>query len=359
MKYLSIVVILIVGMIEANSQQPIHYAPNQLLIRLKHHTSEGFAYHSDGKQNVRTTNAELNVLFEQLKVKKMETLHPYDVKPHEADTSTLFREFILYFENSVAMNDILNLVNSNKHIEIAQPNYLMVSHVLPNDPTYSSQWSLPKIGMPAAWDIMRGNTQINIAVLDVGFKLDHPDFANNKFHQTLRRDETEVFGIWPPHIPVSGEDYVDPDNDPTPYFSGSAEYSGTHGTHVAGIAGARTNNSTGIAGVAWENIIVPVRCGYIARDTSQNPDINVGLFEVGDWMRALDWVRVNNAARVVNMSFGGPGGPIGQSSTDAALNAGIVLVAASGNDNQSTVDGPACNPGGYRRGCDTFGRWEM
>lgn len=307
MKYFTSLIMLFVGMIDAYSQQSPLYAPGQLLVRLKDDVSRGLTYQSDGMNIVTTSNQSLNDLFTTLQVKRMEKLHPYDQEQNVTVLSSTYREFVIYFETTSSMEDILNIAKNHSTVELAEPNYLMTAHITPNDPQYGSQWSLPKIKMPAVWDIMRGNTQINIAVLDVGFKLDHQDFGNNKFHQTLRRDETDINWIQPPYVRLLGEDYQTPDNDPSPYFSGSGSASGTHGTHVAGIAGARTNNYVGIAGVAWENIIVPVRCGFMVRDTSQG--INVGLLQTADWIRALDWVRVNNAARVVNMSFGGPGDP--------------------------------------------------
>ncbi|MBC7252254.1 MAG: S8 family serine peptidase, partial [Anaerolineae bacterium] len=116
------------------------------------------------------------------------------------------------------------------YLPLVMRNY--VAPVYPNDPAYEGddQWGLNKIEGPKAWGITTGSSLVTIAVIDTGVDLDHPDLQDKI---------------------VPGWDFVN--NDATPDDDHS------HGTHVAGIAAATTNNALGIAGVAWNTRIMPVK----------------------------------------------------------------------------------------------------
>jgi len=125
----------------------------------------------------------------------------------------------------------------------------------PNDPDYGQQWALSKINAPAAWNVTTGTVTITIAIVDTGVDLRHPDLATK---------------LWtnPGEIPANGLDddgngkiddvhgwhffhvYHDDHFDPDENAVVQDDYG--HGTHVAGIAAAATNNGIGVAGVAWE-----------------------------------------------------------------------------------------------------------
>jgi len=110
-------------------------------------------------------------------------------------------------------------------------NLFIKVHANPNDPHYGSQWNLPKISMASAWDITTGSNTVIVAVIDVGGDHGHEDLIGNRWS-----------GI--------GYDFYDEDSDPYP--SDGAR----HGTAVAGILAALTNNSIGVAGVAggWSGV---------------------------------------------------------------------------------------------------------
>ena len=183
----------------------------------------------------------------------------------------------------------------------------------PNDPLYPQQGWLTLINAPAAWDSTTGDTSQVIAILDTGVDWNHPDLAPN---------------IWinPGEIPGNGLDddvngYVDDirgwdfiNNDGNPMDDNS------HGTHVAGIAAARGNNATGIAGVAWNAKIMPVKMLQ-----SSGTGTTAGL-------AAAIGYAASNGATVINMSLG----YYTESFTvKAALEnaySTAVLVAAAGND---------------------------
>ncbi len=189
-------------------------------------------------------------------------------------------------------------------VEYAHEDLYLHYFSVPTDPYYSLQWHYPAIHLPEAWQTVTGN--VKIAVLDSG-KLAHPDLAD-------RWGVGHDFGYETP-----GASDADPTSDGRWH----------HGLHVAGILGAKWD-TYGVAGVCKDCTLLPVK-------VSSTDDAPI-LSNVG---RAIDW-SVQNGARVINMSFG-TGAPhvascldypsIQQAITNA-INAGVVVVAAAGNDSR-------------------------
>jgi hypothetical protein len=170
----------------------------------------------------------------------------------------------------------------------------------PNDPFYSVQWALEQIEAPAAWGYSTGQGTL-IAIIDTGTDLDHPDLADK-----VRTDIDYDF--------INDDDTADDDH--------------SHGTHVSGSAAATTNNGTGIAGLGWEAMILPIK----VLDSQGDGDS-------ADLAQAIRYA-ADHGADVINMSLGGPVDcPLAvQEAADYAHARGVVLVAASGNHGGS--DGP-------------------
>jgi len=219
-------------------------------------------------------------------------------------------------------------LEANPAVEWAEPNYTFTLDAVPNDPNYPTQASyLNRLEMPAAWDFTTGRSDVVIAILDTGVAMSHPDLAA---------------GIWtnPLEIPDNGIDddgngFIDDVHGWN--FAGNnnavADDYG-HGTHVAGIAAARINNMTGIAGMAGGTTIMPVKVFY--------PPPNVlGTYE--DLIRAIIYA-TDNGARVINMSLGATSYSRGEeAAVDYAWNHGAVVVAAAGNTGRNTYHYPAAH----------------
>ncbi|WP_281890341.1 S8 family peptidase [Paenibacillus sp. YYML68] len=187
-------------------------------------------------------------------------------------------------------------------IEYAEPNYTFKSFAMPNDPYFSNyQYGPQRIQAPEAWDITAGAAEVRIAVIDTGVQLNHPDLAGKL---------------------TNGYDFVDGDSQP--------EDRNGHGTHVAGIAAAVTNNGGGIAGVAPLVSIIPVRV--------LGDDGNGSLSAVADGIVYA----ANQGAQVVNLSLGSPYSSLTlQNAVQYAWSRGSVIVAAAGNDGSSVPSYPA------------------
>ncbi|MCK4758976.1 MAG: peptidase S8 [Candidatus Aminicenantes bacterium] len=230
----------------------------------------------------------------------------------------------LQVPEDVSVEEMLYLLEQNPDVEYAEPNYFRrLAQVTPDDPFFSDQYALynsggvfgppssPQSGTARAdikaregWEETWGNDSVIIAILDTGADFNHPDLDGQLFS--------------------NGYDFINDDPDPIDDHG--------HGTIVAGIAAAETNNGEGMAGVAWNCKILPIKIVD-----------NTGWSDVSTEIDGINWA-ILNGADVINLSLGGPG--VSQSEQDAiraAYNNGIVVVAAAGNDGVATYY-PAAYP---------------
>ena len=173
----------------------------------------------------------------------------------------------------------------------------------PNDPGFASQWHLPKIQAPGAWDITTGSAAV-VAVVDSGVDPNHPDLAAKL---------------------VPGYNYLAGNTN-------TADVLG-HGTWVAGTLGAIGNNGNGVAGVTWQNPIMPLVV-LSGSNYAYYSDIASAITYAAD-----------HGVRIVNVSIGGTtSSSTLQSAIDYAWNKGTLVFAAAGNNSSSDPMYPAsCN----------------
>jgi subtilisin family serine protease len=176
--------------------------------------------------------------------------------------------------------------------------------LLPNDELFDTyQWNLRQIKAPEAWDLTTGSASTIIAILDTGISLTHPDLDSKL---------------------VPGYDFVNDDAVPDDDHG--------NGTHVAGIAAAETNNGIGIAGLAWQARLMPVKV----------LDANAR----GDAMRAAQGVTfaVDHGAKIVNLDLvGADRSPALQDAIDYAYTRGVLVIAPVGTDGSSDPSYPAAS----------------
>jgi thermitase len=211
----------------------------------------------------------------------------------------------------------------------AEPNWRLelADGWVPNDIFYPQQPAMPTIGAPQAWALWRGDDRFIMAILDTGARLDHQDLQARL---------------------LPGYDFGNDDNVPNDPFG--------HGTYVTGIAGAVTNNARGVAAVAPHGKILPVK---VFTDAGQG--------YLNDLIDGVNYA-VAQGAHAINLSLGSTN-PLGtfEVALNNAWNAGVVIVAAAGNTNNTNPFYPAwypvciavaaCNLDGTRSSVSTYGSW--
>ena len=235
-----------------------------------------------------------------------------------------------------------DLAERDPDVEYAEPDSIMVKMMTPNDSRYNEQWHYFEStgGMRAntAWDLSTG-TGVRVAVIDTGYR-PHADLSGQFVggYDFIADTATAADGNG------RDSDASDPGDSITAGQCGAgspASGSSWHGTHVAGTIAARTNNATGVAGVAFNAKIVPIRvlgkCGGYTSDIADAIVWAAGGTVTGVPANAYP-------ARVINMSLGGSGacGTTTQNAINSARSRGAVVVVAAGNDNQNASN---FNPG--------------
>jgi subtilisin family serine protease len=219
----------------------------------------------------------------------------------------------IQIQNNLSVEETLFALQRNPDVEYAEPNYLVYITETPNDSLFEYQYALynsgQDIGPPGSpqgeeradikatstWEETKGDEDVVIAILDSGVDMLHPELDDK--------------------IYSSGYDFVNDDSDATDDEG--------HGTHVAGIAAAETHNGEGIAGVAWNCKILPVKV-LDALGFGDEYDVAAGIIWAAD-----------NGADVINLSLqilsGLPSQPI-EDALKFAYERNIVIVVAAGND---------------------------
>lgn len=200
----------------------------------------------------------------------------------------------------------------------------VLAAVLPNDPFYGKQAAyFEQAKIPAAWAATTGGKDVVIAVIDSGVDMDHPDLIGNMW---FNPGEVALNGLDDDNNgyvdDLNGWDFLAESSDPHPKFTGETTFAGiNHGTSVAGVAASASNNGEGLAGVCWQCKIMALR----AVDA-------MGTGDTQDVARAIRYA-VANGADIINMSFvGSLTDAIMSQAIDDAYAAGLVIVAAVGND---------------------------
>jgi thermitase len=202
-----------------------------------------------------------------------------------------------------ASEKLLLALQRNHDVEYAEPDFIATAIGTANDPYFTggNQWYLTKIQAPQAWDSSTGNSTGIVAIIDTGVRASHPDLSGKV---------------------LQGYDFINNDSDATD--------DNGHGTAVAGLCSAASNNGIGMAAVAWANPILPVK--VLGADGS-------GTYS--GIANGITW-SADRGARIINLSLGGTSSSRTlQDAVNYAWNKKSVIIAAAGNNGNNTAFYPA------------------
>ena len=282
----------------------------------------------------KTGKVQVDQLLTRYQIYNLQSVLPVSrVNWSKLSTSTLNHIFYAFYQGDQSPLDIARQLSTESIVEYAEPKYLHYLDVVPNDPSYgtyqSSYYNI--ISAPQAWDYVQGNMgSVVVAVVDGGTDYDHPDLAANFWN-----NEGEIAGNG---IDDDNNGYIDDIHgwnfannsaDPTGLYN--TPQSANHGTHVAGVISAVSNNNLGVAGVSWNIPIMPINTGSKTTDNAIEYGYDGILYAA------------YNGAQIINCSWGRLGGAsIYEQEVIAEVNKlGVQIVAAAGNDNSSEREFPA------------------
>ncbi|MEW6702992.1 MAG: S8 family serine peptidase, partial [Bacteroidota bacterium] len=257
-----------------------------------------------------------NKNFLRTAIKEAEQIFPAQSKLNKGEEQ-LSRIYLLKYDSVDDPLELSKKISKQSGIEWAEPKYIHRVTYSPNDSIYvlKQQKNLRRIYADSAWTITKGDTSVLIAIVDTGVDWTHPDLAAN----ILKDNSGGVIGY-----DFGGLDGT-PDNDPRedPAPAGKNAY---HGTHVAGIAGAVTDNKIGIASIGFNCTLLPVKASRSdRRDANGYPFIYYGFEGIK--------YAADKGAKIINCSWGGYSYSLyEQEIIDYATSKGTLVVAAAGNE---------------------------
>lgn len=245
------------------------------------------------------------------------------------------------YQGLKTVSDGIALLKETQLVQIAEPDYLVHACVAPNDSQFAQQWALSNTGQTggstgadisatAAWNTHTGSGSVVVAVIDSGIDYTHPDLSAN-----IYSNPGEVAGNSTDNDhngyanDVRGWDFVNNDADPMDDTN--------HGTHVAGIIGARGNNGAGGSGVCWQVKLLPVKC-LNSQGNGTSSDVAEGLAYaalMGATITNNSWQSYGNSQTL-------------QETVDAGCAAGILFVGAAGNDGMTLGSSFSLTPAFFR-----------
>ncbi len=257
--------------------------------------------------------------------------------------------------SGAALTEALQRLQADASVTYASADLRRRAHALTSDPLLGDQWYLLSEQPSAtrtdqAWDVTRSEPSVVVAVLDTGVRFEHPDLGRVSIGGNLLPGYDFVSRV----VVANDGDGRDPDpSDPGDWISAEdtalsefaecdAADSSWHGTRVAGLVAAVTDNAAGIAGAAWSSLVLPVR--VLGKCGGFDSDIIAGM----RWAAGLSvsGVPANpTPAAIINLSLGGDGACTAayQAAVDEITARGVLVVVSAGNDG-GAVNSPAnCN----------------
>ena len=283
--------------------------PNRIIVKFKTDQKIGSSLQAENK------------LLRAIKIVKAENLFP------DTKSSNLKRIYSLQYTGNLDPQKLSVILEREKSVVWAEPDYYgKLAGFTPNDPRYSEQWYLNNVRMENAWDLQFGASGVLVAVIDNGITLNHPELQNAIWtnpDETANGIDDDGDGFIDD---IHGWDFGENDND----VSHDAAF--YHGTQVAGIIAAETNNNLGIASIAFGAKILPLKV-----TEADAP----GEVIMSEGYQAIVFA-ADKGADVINCSWGNyQYSHLGEEAVDYAVAHGATVVAAAGNDGADEIFYPA------------------
>lgn len=234
--------------------------------------------------------------------------------------------YVLDIPQGETVAGILKKYREEPLVEDAQPNYVCSAFFAPNDPYYTYQWNFKTINMEQAWDTeFGGDPGVVVAVLDTGVAYENYQQGSRSQRKTYQQAPDLAGTTF-----VAGWDFVNNDAHPND--------DNAHGTQVTGTIAQTTNNNYGVAGIAFETSIMPVKI-LDSYGSGTETTLAAGIRYAAD-----------HGADVISLSLGFAPNvtpdniPLVTDAVQYAYNNGVILIASSGNNGGGVVSLPAAYP---------------
>ncbi len=335
-----IVFILIILSFETKAQNDL-FANNRIILSLKNEINKSITNLNEIEK--------LNFLFTDYSINK--------IKPLDISKTNILNErpLIIIFNDSINIETTIKKLKDTNLFDYVEPDFIATGNgnkseenskfdinlnpfvtTIPNDQFFFRQWGLHNNGsftlspsvvdadvdMIEAWDITTGSTNIKMAVIDSGIKMNHPEFTGRLFSnisETVNGLDDDNNGYVDDN---NGWDFVNNDNNPTD--------DNGHGTNVTGIAMANANNNIGYAGVDWNCKLLPLKV-LDANNSGFNSNIITSIYYA-----------INRNVDLISISIGGSGFSTAyQNAVNQANAQNIPIIACMMNFNNNTSYYPA------------------
>ncbi|MBU1983598.1 S8 family serine peptidase, partial [bacterium] len=314
---------------------------------------------TDAEPALVTNIPTLNALFSEFECTSAQRLVPDGILGRLKVAPDLYHTYVLTFRSEYPVLDVLDRLAGDANVVLVEPDLIARISRVPNDALWGQQWDKRIVGAPAVWDVSVGSSEIICVGIDTGVDWNHPDLTPNLWvnpgedldgdgvawtDATYPGDYDDLNGV-----DDDGNGYTDdflgwdfirnigncaPGEDCDSQMDNNVFGQHSHGTHVGGIMAARGDNGIGIAGMSWVGRLMGIRAGYLDNQG------NGGIPESASLPAIL--YAVVGGARVINMSYGGPGfSSHANEVMNTAWAEGAMLFAASGNDGVTDLHYPA------------------